>query len=90
MLTDIPATTGSNFGQETMCYESPRPSSEINRLVFVLFRQLGRGTVYAPMWHQNFSTREFAELYNLGSPDAAVYYNCQREAGFGGRRMYLS
>ncbi|CAL9085621.1 unnamed protein product [Musa textilis] len=90
LVTDIPATTGSNFGHETMCYESPRPSSGIHRLVFVLFRQLGRGTVYAPMWRQNFSTREFAELYNLGSPVAAVYYNCQREAGSGGRRMYLS
>ncbi|KAJ8460161.1 hypothetical protein OPV22_033087 [Ensete ventricosum] len=90
MMTDIPGTTGSNFGQETMCYESPRPSSGIHRLVFVLFRQMGRGTVYAPMWRQNFCTREFAELYNLGSPVAAVYYNCQRETGSGGRRIYLS
>ncbi|KAJ8504473.1 hypothetical protein OPV22_005359 [Ensete ventricosum] len=73
MMTDIPATTGSNFGQEAMCYESPRPSSGIHRLVFVLFRQLGRGMVYAPMWRQNFNTREFAELYNVGSPVAAVY-----------------
>ncbi|RRT35787.1 hypothetical protein BHE74_00053807 [Ensete ventricosum] len=69
---------------------SPRPSSGIHRLVFVLFRQMGRGTVYAPMWRQNFCTREFAELYNLGSPVAAVYYNCQRETGSGGRRIYLS
>ncbi|RRT32182.1 hypothetical protein B296_00052021 [Ensete ventricosum] len=31
------------------------------------------GRLYAPMWRQNFNTREFAELYNLGSPVAAVY-----------------
>jgi protein FLOWERING LOCUS T len=53
----------------------------IHRFVFVLFQQLGRQTVYAPGWRQNFNTRDFAELYNLGSPVAAVYFNCQREAG---------
>lgn len=113
LVTDIPATTGANFGkfqkfrqhftrkkfktnrfvwnkitgQETICYESPRPTAGIHRFVFVLFRQLGRQTVYAPAWRQNFKTREFAELYNLGSPVAAVYFNCQRESGSGGRRM---
>ncbi|KAK1402882.1 Phosphatidylethanolamine-binding protein PEBP [Heracleum sosnowskyi] len=85
LVTDIPATTGTHFGQETMCYESPRPSSGIHRFVFVLFRQLGRQTVYAPCWRQNFNTREFAETYNLGSPVAALYFNCQRETGSGGR-----
>ena len=44
--------------------------------------------VYAPGWHQNFNTRDFAELYHLGQPVAAVYFNCQREAGSGGRRMH--
>uniref|UniRef100_A0A251SSA8 Putative phosphatidylethanolamine-binding protein PEBP n=1 Tax=Helianthus annuus TaxID=4232 RepID=A0A251SSA8_HELAN len=73
-------------GQEVVCYESPRPSVGIHRMVFVLFRQLGRETVYAPGWRQNFNTRDFAELYNLGSPVAAVYFNCQRESGSGGRR----
>ncbi|KAH0689248.1 hypothetical protein KY290_017388 [Solanum tuberosum] len=48
--------------------------------------QLGRQTVYAPGWRQNFNTRDFAELYNLGLPVAAVYFNCQRETGSGGRR----
>ncbi|XP_076945080.1 protein HEADING DATE 3A-like [Bidens hawaiensis] len=86
LVTDIPATTGARFGQEIVCYESPRPSMGIHRMVFVLFRQLGRQTVYAPGWRQNFNTRDFAELYNLGSPVAAVYFNCQRESGFGGRR----
>ncbi|GJX09870.1 FT like protein [Tanacetum coccineum] len=87
LVTDIPATTGARFGQEIVCYESPRPSMGIHRMVFVLFRQLGRQTVYAPGWRQNFNTKDFAELYNLGSPVAALYFNCQRESGFGGRRM---
>ncbi|KAK4795860.1 hypothetical protein SAY86_028186 [Trapa natans] len=73
-------------GQEMVCYESPRPSMGIHRFVFVLFRQLGRQTVYAPGWRQNFNTRDFAELHNLGPPVAAVYFNCQRESGSGGRR----
>ena len=73
-------------GQEVACYEIAQPSLGIHRFIFVLFRQLGRQTVYAPGWRQNFSTREFAMLYNLGSPVAAVYFNCQRESGTGGRR----
>nr|XP_004297273.2 PREDICTED: protein HEADING DATE 3A-like [Fragaria vesca subsp. vesca] len=87
LVTDIPATTGASFGQEIVSYESPRPSIGIHRFVSVLFRQLGRQTVYAPGWRQNFNTREFAENYNLGSPVAAVFFNCQRESGSGGRRM---
>ncbi|GMI76830.1 FLOWERING LOCUS T, REDUCED STEM BRANCHING 8 [Hibiscus trionum] len=86
LVTDIPATTGARFGQEVVCYESPRPTVGIHRFVFVLFQQLGRQTVYAPGWRQNFNTRDFAELYNLGQPVAAVYFNCQRESGSGGRR----
>nr|WGL40957.1 FT2 [Chrysanthemum x morifolium]BAJ14266.2 flowering locus T-Like protein [Chrysanthemum x morifolium]BAL14657.1 FT like protein [Chrysanthemum seticuspe f. boreale]BAO66549.1 flowering locus T [Chrysanthemum x morifolium] len=86
LVTDIPETTGAQFGQEIVCYESPRPTIGIHRMVFVLFRQLGRKTVYAPAWRQNFNTKNFAELYNLGSPVAAVYFNCQRESRFGGRR----
>ncbi|KAH9735719.1 ZCN15 [Citrus sinensis] len=85
LVTDIPATTGASFGQEIVNYESPRPTMGIHRFVFVLFRQLGRQTVYAPGWRQNFRTRDFAELYNLGPPVAAVYFNCQRENGSGGR-----
>ncbi|KAK8955991.1 Protein HEADING DATE 3A [Platanthera guangdongensis] len=88
MVTDIPATTGTSFGNEVVCYESPRPNLGIHRYIFVLFQQLGRKTVYAPRWRQNFNTRRFAELYNLGSPVAAVYFNCQRQAGSGGRRMW--
>ncbi|XP_010925712.1 protein VERNALIZATION 3 [Elaeis guineensis] len=87
LVTDIPGTTGATFGQEVLCYESPRPTMGIHRFVFVLFQQLGRQTVYPPGWRQNFNTRDFAELYNLGSPVAAVYFNCQRESGSGGRRI---
>ncbi|XP_038694640.1 protein HEADING DATE 3A-like [Tripterygium wilfordii] len=86
LVADIPASTGAGFGQEVVCYESPRPRVGIHRFVFILFRQLGRQTVYAPGWRQNFNTRDFAELYNLGLPVAAVYFNCQRESGSGGRR----
>ncbi|KAG9447122.1 hypothetical protein H6P81_013250 [Aristolochia fimbriata] len=87
LVTDIPAEGSAADGQEMICYESPRPFSGIHRFVFVLFQQLGPQTVYAPGWRQNFCTRDFAELYNLGLPVAAVYFNCQRETGSGGRRM---
>ncbi|XP_042414869.1 protein HEADING DATE 3A-like [Zingiber officinale] len=88
LVTDIPGTTGATFGRELVCYESPRPTMGIHRMVFVLFQQLGRQTVYAPGWRQNFTTKDFAQTYNLGQPVAAVYFNCQRESGCGGRRMY--
>ncbi|XP_016206905.1 protein FLOWERING LOCUS T-like [Arachis ipaensis] len=87
LVTDIPATTGANFGNVIVNYEKPLPTMGIHRFVFVLFRQPGRQTVYAPGWRQNFNTREFAELYNLSSPVAALFFNCQRESGSGGRTM---
>ena len=77
---------GAHAGQEVMCYEPPRPTMGIHRFVLVLFQQLGRQTVYAPGWHQNFNTRDFAACYSLGAPVAAAYFNCQREGGCGGRR----
>ncbi|XP_070031614.1 protein FLOWERINGUS T 1-like [Nicotiana tomentosiformis] len=86
LVTDIPATTDTSFGNEVICYESPQPSLGIHRFVFVLLRQLGRETVYVPGWRQTFSTRDFVELYNLGLPVAAIYFNCHRESGTGGRR----
>lgn len=76
---------GLRIGNEIVSYERPRPTSGIHRFVFILFRQQCRQRVYAPGWRQNFNTREFAELYNLGSPVAAVFFNCQRESGSGGR-----
>ncbi|NP_001274897.1 flowering locus T protein [Solanum tuberosum] len=86
LVTDIPATTNTSFGNEVVCYENPTPTMGIHRYVLVLFRQLRRETVYAPGWRQNFNTRDFAELYNLGLPVAAGYFNCHRESGTGGRR----
>jgi protein FLOWERING LOCUS T len=70
-----------------MCYEAPNPTTGIHRMVLVLFRQLGRETVYAPSMRHNFSTRGFARRYNLGAPVAAMYFNCQRQNGSGGRRF---
>ncbi|KAJ3692100.1 hypothetical protein LUZ60_012450 [Juncus effusus] len=87
LVTDIPATTDASFGNEITCYESPRPTTGIHRMVFVLYRQLGRETVFAPVIRQNFSVRNFARQHNLGSPVAAAYFHCQREAGSGGRRF---
>ncbi|KAI3456004.1 hypothetical protein Pfo_012667 [Paulownia fortunei] len=86
LVTDIPGSTGADFGKEIVSYESPQPSMGIHRLVLVLFQQSGRQTVNAPGRRQNFSTREFSQLYDLGSPVAAVYYNGHRENGTGGRR----
>ncbi|CAL9121293.1 unnamed protein product, partial [Musa acuminata var. zebrina] len=89
LVTDIPETTNASYGNEIVTYESPRPISGIHRFVFVLFRQSVRQTIYAPGWRQNFSTRDFAAVYNLGDPVAAMFFNSQRENGCGGRR-YIS
>uniref|UniRef100_A0A0D9V5M0 Uncharacterized protein n=1 Tax=Leersia perrieri TaxID=77586 RepID=A0A0D9V5M0_9ORYZ len=86
MVTDIPGTTGASFGKELMLYERPEPRSGIHRMVFVLFRQLGRGTVFAPDIRHNFNCKSFAQQYHLDIV-AATYFNCQREAGSGGRRF---
>ncbi|XP_075081993.1 protein FLOWERING LOCUS T 1-like [Nicotiana tabacum] len=91
LLTDIPAAIGVSFGNEVVSYESrgsPRPTIGIHRFVFVLFLQLRReNNVYAPQSRQNFNTRDFAELYDLGLPVAAVYFNGQRKNDTGGRRL---
>ncbi|XP_051129022.1 protein HEADING DATE 3A-like [Andrographis paniculata] len=87
LVTDIPGSTGASYGNEIVSYEGPQPSMGIHRLVFVLFRQNGRITVRSPRWRQGFSVREFSQLHNLGNPVAAIYYNCHREAGTGGRRL---
>ncbi|RZR77315.1 hypothetical protein BHM03_00002355 [Ensete ventricosum] len=86
LVTDIPATTNATFGREIVCYEPPRPATGIHRVVFVLLRQMGRETVFTPEMRHNFSTKRFAMEHYL-VPVAAAYYNCQREAGTGGRRF---
>nr|CAB3486817.1 unnamed protein product [Digitaria exilis] len=73
--------------RELMCYEPPAPATGIHRLVLVLFRQLGRETVFAPSRRHNFNTRSFARRYNLGAPVAAMFFNCQRQTGSGGPRF---
>jgi len=67
------------IGEEVVGYEGPRPMMGIHRIVFIVFRQAGRQTVYAPGWRQNFNTRDFSEVYNLGKPVAATYFNCKRQ-----------
>nr|ADP89905.1 flowering locus T [Iris fulva] len=86
LVTDIPETANTSHINEIVSYESPQPTAGIHRFVFVLFKQTVRQTIYAPGWRQNFNCRDFAQLYNLGPPVAAVYFNCQRENGCGGRR----
>ncbi|XP_021753086.1 protein HEADING DATE 3A-like isoform X1 [Chenopodium quinoa] len=86
LVTDIPGTSDASFGEEVVPYDSPQPSREIHRIVFVLFQQKGAQTVYSPGWRQNFNTRDFAEVYDL-TPVAAVYFNCQREGDLGGSRL---
>ncbi|KAL2329469.1 hypothetical protein Fmac_017050 [Flemingia macrophylla] len=86
LVNNIPATTGATYGEDIVEYECPRPTSGIHRIVFALFRQRGRQIVHAPRWRKNFNTKDFAEAYDLGLPVAAVFFNCQRESGWGGRR----
>uniref|UniRef100_A0A0E0M3B5 Uncharacterized protein n=1 Tax=Oryza punctata TaxID=4537 RepID=A0A0E0M3B5_ORYPU len=52
-----------------------------------LYTLEARQTVYAPGWRQNFNVRDFSAFYNLGPPVAALYFNCQKESGVGGRRF---
>nr|ANS56354.1 FT-like protein [Pinus armandii] len=79
MVTDIPAATIASLGIELAPYESPRPTIGIHRYIFVLFKQMGRETVFPPMSRINFNTRDFAYTNGLGLPVAAVYFNAQRE-----------
>ncbi|CAA0832319.1 Protein FLOWERING LOCUS T [Striga hermonthica] len=86
LVTNIPGNTGLGFGNEVVSYESPRPSMGIHRLVLALFKQVGQLSTDPPNRRTNFNTIEFTRLHGLGSPVAAVYYNCNRENGTGGRR----
>ncbi|KAJ4821195.1 Phosphatidylethanolamine-binding protein 1 [Rhynchospora pubera] len=86
MVTDIPGSTDVSFGREAYFYERPEPRSGIHRMVFVLYRQLGRATVFPPDTRLNFNCRSFARQYHLDIV-AATYFNCQRESGTGGRRF---
>ncbi|KAL6650940.1 hypothetical protein ACP70R_009865 [Stipagrostis hirtigluma subsp. patula] len=87
LVTDIPESTTATYGNEVVSYESPKPNAGIHRFVFVLFRQSVSGDqISAPGWRANFNTRDFSALYNR-HPVAAVFFNCRRENGCGGRRI---
>ncbi|XP_078430757.1 protein HEADING DATE 3A-like [Wolffia australiana] len=88
LVVDIPGTTTGEFGKELVSYESPAPAAGIHLLVFALFQQQGRNTIRPPVSRHNFKTNEFSREYNLGLPDAALYFNCQREEGSGRRRFF--
>ncbi|XP_078150999.1 protein VERNALIZATION 3-like [Carex rostrata] len=86
MVTDIPGSTDVSFGKEVIYYEKPEPRSGIHRMIFVLYCQLGCSTVFPPDMRHNFKCRSFARQYHLDIV-AAMYFNCQREAGSGGRQL---
>nr|QLM02161.1 flowering locus T 1A [Masdevallia wendlandiana] len=89
MVTDIPATTDASFGHEVVEYESPHPMTGIHRIVIALLRQQKKGTInLKPNSRENFDTQTFAQAYNLTTPAITAYFNCQREAGSGGRRFF--
>ncbi|XP_078446511.1 protein FLOWERING LOCUS T-like [Wolffia australiana] len=87
LVSDIPATTTAEFGKELLSYQSPTPSSGIHRVIFVLFQQPRREMIFPPTFRQQFNTGDFAQQYNLGLPVAALFFNCAREGGSGGRRF---
>lgn len=66
-------------GREVVSYETPKPIIGIHRFVFLLYKQKRRQTMNAPPSRDRFNTRKFAEENELGSPVAAVFFNCQRE-----------
>ncbi|EPS68884.1 hypothetical protein M569_05884, partial [Genlisea aurea] len=86
LITDIPGTTSPIFGNEIVSYEPPQPTMGIHRLVLMLFRQQGRGTVNFSADRKNFNTKEFCRRNGISPPFAAAFYNCQGENGCGGRR----
>nr|UUW44838.1 flowering locus T/terminal flower 1_1 [Equisetum bogotense] len=86
MVTDIPAGADASYGKEIVAYEPPRPTIGIHRYVFVGYQQTVPMAVMTPCNRSNFSTRGFAEVYRLGLPVAAVYFNAQKVTAGRGRR----
>ncbi|KAL8089973.1 CEN-like protein 4 [Apium graveolens] len=79
IVTNIPGTTDASFGREVVSYETPKPIIGIHRFVFLLYKQKRRQMMSAPPSRDRFNSRKFAEDNELGSPVAAVFFNCQRE-----------
>ncbi|KAE9591782.1 putative phosphatidylethanolamine-binding protein [Lupinus albus] len=69
------------YSRELVMYMGSCPAVGIHRYVFVAFKQTGGGVVgvEAPQERQNFNTRQFASLNNLGLPVAAIYFNSHKE-----------
>ncbi|KAI5058057.1 hypothetical protein GOP47_0026227 [Adiantum capillus-veneris] len=80
LAIDIPGSSDASKGREVVPYMGPKPTVGIHRYVFVLFRQRGPMTVVrAPLVRHNFCTRFFAAEHGLGLPEAALYFNSQKE-----------
>lgn len=67
-------------GREVVPYMGPKPTVGIHRYVFVMFRQHGPLVlVNTPAVRNNFCSRLFAAEHGLGLPEAALYFNAQKE-----------
>lgn len=68
-------------GREVLPYMGPRPPIGIHRYVFVLFQQVGGGSLEVePLPARGgFRVRLFSDRYGLGLPVAAVYFNSMKE-----------
>nr|QVX19920.1 flowering locus T/terminal flower 1-1 [Equisetum giganteum] len=86
IVTDIPAGADASYGREIIAYEAPKPTIGIHRYVFVGYQQTAPMAVMPPSNRNNFSTRDFAAVYRLGLPVAAVYFNAQKITAGRGRR----
>ncbi|KAJ7553024.1 hypothetical protein O6H91_06G081600 [Diphasiastrum complanatum] len=81
IVADIPGSSDATQGKQIVPYMGPKPPIGIHRYIFVLFKQPGRMQMFPPHARNNFSTRNFAEQYGLGTPHGAVYFNAQKEPG---------
>lgn len=82
---------GSIVGKEFLPYVGPHPMIGIHRYVLVLFQQKApMGLVEEPTPRPNFSTRAFANQFELGLPVTTIYFNSQKEPNINRRRWEIS
>ncbi|KAJ3694355.1 hypothetical protein LUZ60_009835 [Juncus effusus] len=90
LVVNIPGGSDPSQGDEVVVYMAPKPPLGIHRYVFILFEQkswIERGAIELNSeTRANFSTRNFAEKYELGLPAAAIYFNSQKEPNSRRRR----